>query len=254
MAEQPLPLDEISLLAAAFCDGTIDAAGFVRLEQWLANDPAARQWYIDYMDLHDELCADHVGGLPRHPSAVQDAQLRPLSCAGARTMMNAESRMANCRTQGRPRPRPCRPVIPHSSFIIHHFFKDFGAAPTFSYAMAVLILAAGAVAAHLEPGRRYGTVRTVCHLGAIRDRRPCAVHCRQGDGDERLPMGRSAYRRSRGGAGGAGPGLRLDRGPPGDHVQRRNQSDHPRTGDLYGGRCERGIAPRGQADRARPQG
>jgi probable HAF family extracellular repeat protein len=59
-AEQPLPLDELSPLVAALCDGAIDDEGLARLERLLAADPAARRWYIAYMDLHGDLCWDHL--------------------------------------------------------------------------------------------------------------------------------------------------------------------------------------------------
>ena len=62
MAEQPLEFEELSALVAALCDGTIDGEGFARLEQLLAADPAARRWYIAYMDLHGDLCWDHLPG------------------------------------------------------------------------------------------------------------------------------------------------------------------------------------------------
>jgi len=59
MVEQPLQHEELSALLAALCDATIDDASFARLEELLAADPNARQWYMAYMELHGELCWDH---------------------------------------------------------------------------------------------------------------------------------------------------------------------------------------------------
>jgi hypothetical protein len=59
MTGQDAYIDELSRLTAALCDGAIDGADFARLERLLQTNPAARRWYIAYMDLHGELCWDH---------------------------------------------------------------------------------------------------------------------------------------------------------------------------------------------------
>ena len=109
MTEQPLQLDAISPLVAALCDGTIGAQDFARLEQLLADDAAARRWYIDYMDLHDELFSNHCGG-------VQGRAAPGTPSGRRRRMMNAKRRMMN----RAPLPRrrlvsPHLPVIRRSS-------------------------------------------------------------------------------------------------------------------------------------------
>jgi len=60
MAEQDFSSDDLSPLLAALCDGSISDADFARVQHWLATDPRARRWYVAYMDLHGELCWDHV--------------------------------------------------------------------------------------------------------------------------------------------------------------------------------------------------
>ena len=59
MTEHSIQFDDLSPLLAALCDGTIDGDDFARLDRLLATDPAARQWYMAYMDLHGELVWDH---------------------------------------------------------------------------------------------------------------------------------------------------------------------------------------------------
>jgi hypothetical protein len=52
-------LNDLSPLLASLCDGALDDDGFAQLEQRLTKDPAARRWYLAYMDLHGELCWDY---------------------------------------------------------------------------------------------------------------------------------------------------------------------------------------------------
>jgi hypothetical protein len=49
---------EVFELLAAWCDGTLDEAGRQRLEERLASDSAARQCYIEYLDMHARLYWD----------------------------------------------------------------------------------------------------------------------------------------------------------------------------------------------------
>ncbi len=49
---------ELFELLALWCDGTIDQAGQRRLEERLASDAAARQHYIEYLDMHARLYWD----------------------------------------------------------------------------------------------------------------------------------------------------------------------------------------------------
>jgi len=71
--------DDLLDLAAAVCNGTITAEQHARLEQLLAADPAARQRYFDYLDLHLALGQTHAAGrvpkarLPRRWIAVAAA-------------------------------------------------------------------------------------------------------------------------------------------------------------------------------------
>ena len=71
--------DELLDLAAAVCNGTITPEQHARLEQLLAADPAARQRYFDYLDLHLALGQTHAAG--RVPKARRPrrwiALLRP---------------------------------------------------------------------------------------------------------------------------------------------------------------------------------
>jgi hypothetical protein len=120
MVDQTVQFDDLSPLLAALCDGTIGDDDFARLERLLAADPAARQWYLAYLDLHGELCWDHR---------------RNDECG----MMNDE-----CQTVAS--------AIHHSSFRIHHSPPIHCPLPTtnafvgslsFSYLMAALILGLG---------------------------------------------------------------------------------------------------------------
>ncbi len=52
-------------MVAALCDGAIDRPSFARLERLLDSDPEARQWYIAYLDLHGELCWNHLADASR---------------------------------------------------------------------------------------------------------------------------------------------------------------------------------------------
>ncbi len=54
--------DELLDLAAAVCNGTITPEQHARLEQLLSADPAARQRYFDYLDLHLALGQTHAAG------------------------------------------------------------------------------------------------------------------------------------------------------------------------------------------------
>lgn len=59
-------MSELLDLAAAVCNGTITPEQHSRLEQLLAADPAARQRYFDYLDLHLALGQTHAAGrMPR---------------------------------------------------------------------------------------------------------------------------------------------------------------------------------------------
>jgi len=59
-------MSELLDLAAAVCNGTITPEQHARLEQLLAADPAARQRYFDYLDLHLALGQTHAAGrMPR---------------------------------------------------------------------------------------------------------------------------------------------------------------------------------------------
>ena len=49
---------ELFELLGAWCDGTLDAAARRRLEDFLASDAAARQAYIEYLDMHARLYWD----------------------------------------------------------------------------------------------------------------------------------------------------------------------------------------------------
>ncbi len=60
MSKQPLQFEDLSQLLAALCDGTLDGEGFASLERLLTEDPAARRWYLAYMELHGELCWNHM--------------------------------------------------------------------------------------------------------------------------------------------------------------------------------------------------
>ena len=63
--------DDLLDLAAALCNGTITPEQHARLEQLLAADPAARQRYFDYLDLHLALGQAHAAG------RVPQARRRP---------------------------------------------------------------------------------------------------------------------------------------------------------------------------------
>jgi hypothetical protein len=143
--EQPLQFDAIATLAAALCDGTIDSQGFARLEQLLASDPAARRWYIDYMDLHDELSARHFGSV--HGVAVPPGAAEEQAEQKAETKTDDSGAM-NDRSPG------TAPSARRSSFVIHHSSFSAGllsspllSSPLLSYAIAVLMLAGGILGA-----------------------------------------------------------------------------------------------------------
>ena len=154
MNEQPLDLDAISTLTAALCDGTLDGEGFARLEQFLADNPAARRWYIDYVDLHDELLANQFGG-------VQDEAGFPHGRSRARNKsagkMTARRSPASVLAAGEPRPSPGAqgratllsggsvPAVASPSFILHP--SAFLDSPLLSYLVAILVFVGGIVGA-----------------------------------------------------------------------------------------------------------
>ena len=71
--------DELLDLAAAVCNGTITAEQHARLEQLLAGDPAARQRYFDYLDIHLALGQTHAAG--RVPQARRPRRWIALAAA-----------------------------------------------------------------------------------------------------------------------------------------------------------------------------
>jgi ferric-dicitrate binding protein FerR (iron transport regulator) len=78
--------DELLDLAAAVCHGTITPEQHARLEQLLAADPAARQRYFDYLDLHLALGQTHAAG--RVPQAARRPR-RWIAAAAAAVLIGA---------------------------------------------------------------------------------------------------------------------------------------------------------------------
>ncbi len=83
MTDEKLQFDELSPLLAALCDGTLDREGFSRLERLLASDPAARRWYISYLDLHGELQWNHLAAEQRAPVEPREAPEAEAKGSGA---------------------------------------------------------------------------------------------------------------------------------------------------------------------------
>ena len=125
-----------------------------RLEQFLADNPAARRWYIDYVDLHDELLANQFGG-------VQDEAGFPHGRSRARNKsagkMTARRSPASVLAAGEPRPSPGAqgratllsggsvPAVASPSFILHP--SAFLDSPLLSYLVAILVFVGGIVGA-----------------------------------------------------------------------------------------------------------
>lgn len=74
-------MSELLDLAAAVCNGTITPQKHERLQQLLAADPAARQRYFDYLDLHLALGQTHAAG--RMPKARRPARWIAVAAAAA---------------------------------------------------------------------------------------------------------------------------------------------------------------------------
>ena len=98
----------------------------------MAHDPAARRWYIDYMDLHDELFASHFGG-------VQDAAAWR-NGRGRVGKRNVRESLKSRSPGGAPSTGLVRAAAP-PSFILHP--SAFLDSPLLSYLVAVLVFAAG---------------------------------------------------------------------------------------------------------------
>jgi hypothetical protein len=125
---------ELSPLAAALCDGTIDGEAFARLEELLLASPAARRWYIAYLDLHGDLSWNHLSGYQRTMGGP--------SCKSTCGEEQVESRRGE-REEGRGE-RGVEAVntgnaSPLSPLPFRDLWFDIGAA--FSYAVAVLVMA-----------------------------------------------------------------------------------------------------------------
>ncbi|TWT48592.1 hypothetical protein [Botrimarina hoheduenensis] len=73
MAEAPLN-NELQGLLADWCNATIDACGAARLEQLLASDPQARQYYLEYAAAEAELYALHTSAPLARPVVAEQRE------------------------------------------------------------------------------------------------------------------------------------------------------------------------------------
>ena len=62
MTQSPTPLPELAQLLGELADEQLSDAGQARLLELLRDDPAARTYYLDYMDLHARLQWKQISG------------------------------------------------------------------------------------------------------------------------------------------------------------------------------------------------